>query len=461
MKDHNTQHIGGISAKLFVFPLWIIMAVLLSCIILLIIDVNRSSNDLFDLMERSGLYRLDVTNMQASNTIMSETGRTYILSPLDKNGSVNVGPLLTYANEVDSNRRAPRILERFKTYEVSGEVLSYVERAAELSEEMLDINRHAISLMASIYPLPPIPELSKIELIPLTPAEEAMSPQERETYARRLITEKEYLQLKFYINDNIDNCNNTLQNEFSAASAQTKAHVAKVRVLIWITIIAIILVFGLAFLFFYNIIIKPLIFYSKDISADRHITVKNAIFEMRQLAESFNGLLYNRNKLESVLRAAAENDALTGLPNRYSMRRDMINSGNFSGSVAVLLFDVNFLKKVNDTEGHLAGDTLLRNCASCIKECFGTENANNCYRIGGDEFVAILTDCGENDVKARIDRFAEMTADKKLTVSVGYSYTADSHSVSFENLMESADKNMYEHKRQIHEVYNTSKSDNS
>ena len=116
MIDSNKKHIGGISAKSFVFPLWVIMAVLLSGIIMLIIDVIRSSNDLFDLMERSGLYRLDATSMQASNTIMSETGRNYILSPLDKNGSVNVGPLLTYAKEVNSDRRAPQVLERFRTY---------------------------------------------------------------------------------------------------------------------------------------------------------------------------------------------------------------------------------------------------------------------------------------------------------------------------------------------------------
>ncbi len=458
MKKNSKKNIGGISAKAFVFPVWAVMVILLIGVVLLIIDSNRSNNDLFALMERSGAYQLDANSMQASTSIMAETGSSFVQTPVTNEG-INVGPLLTYAGEMDSDRRVQKVLERFRKYEVSPESLAYIEDAAKLSEQLLNTNLHAMSLTASVYELPPIPELSKIQFIPLTPEEEAMSPEERLALAHRLITAKEYAQLRFHINKNVEGCVNELQKEFSAVSAKTKKHVSKVRTLLWIAVIAIIFVLSFAFRFFYHSMIRPLIRYSNDISSDRRIEKSSSVFEMRQLASSFNDLLDNRNNLETVLRAAAENDPLTGLPNRYCLKRDMVNTIDGGCTVAILLFDVNFLKKVNDTEGHLAGDTLLRNAAMCISECFGTENAANCYRIGGDEFVALMKNCSEAEVKARVDKFTKLTNDRDVTVSVGYAYTDKTDAKSLEKLMEDADKRMYENKRRIHRTYNSKASD--
>lgn len=459
MENSDKQHIGGISAKAFVFPLWAVMTVLLASIVFLIIDVNKTSNQLFDLMERSGAYQLDAISMQASNTVMSETFGSYIQAPLNKDGEPNVGLLLTYAKELDADRSASSVLERFKQYKVSDEVFSYIENAAKLSDEISAVQMHAISLMSSVYKLPPIPELSKVTSVPLTPEEAAMPPEERVAYAKQLVLTYDYSQLRHNVAENVDNCNRTLQKEFSIASAKAKNHVATVRVLLWIAVALIILILGAAFRFLYISIIKPLIEYSGDISADRRIKRASGVFEMRQLSNSFNELLKNRNKLEAVLRAAAENDALTGLPNRYCLQRDMIKEENNGVAMAILLFDVNFLKKVNDTEGHLAGDNLLRTSADCIKNCFGEKDANNCYRIGGDEFVAVLSDCGEAEVRTKIDRFYAETKDKKITVSVGYAYTDNAENGSFDEMMAEADRNMYEHKRRIHEMYDAAESD--
>lgn len=174
---------------------------------------------------------------------------------------------------------------------------------------------------------------------------------------------------------------------------------------------------------------------------------------MWQLVTAFNRLWSNRNKLESILRAVAENDVLTGLPNRYCMQRDLLRNDVNGNTMAVLLFDVDFLKRVNDTEGHLAGDNLICATADCIKECFGTENACNCYRIGGDEFVVLMFGCDEAAVRTRIDRFKMILKDKNITVSVGYAYTDNADNNSFVELMEEADRSMYENKRYIHDIY--------
>ncbi len=52
--------------------------------------------------------------------------------------------------------------------------------------------------------------------------------------------------------------------------------------------------------------------------------------------------------------------------------------------------DINGLKCINDSLGHAAGDELICAAADCMKECF--QNYGNVYRIGGDEFVIIMTE---------------------------------------------------------------------
>ncbi|MBP5605181.1 MAG: GGDEF domain-containing protein, partial [Ruminiclostridium sp.] len=58
--------------------------------------------------------------------------------------------------------------------------------------------------------------------------------------------------------------------------------------------------------------------------------------------------------------------------------------------IGIVQFDVNNLKLINDSKGHEAGDLLIKNAADIINKSFGA--VGNCYRTGGDEFVAIITD---------------------------------------------------------------------
>ena len=116
--------------------------------------------------------------------------------------------------------------------------------------------------------------------------------------------------------------------------------------------------------------------------------------------------------------------------------------------LAVLLFDINFLKKTNDTEGHLAGDRLIRTAADCISSCFG----QNSFRFGGDEFAAVVMNCTPDTVEKMIDDFREAQKKKNVSVSVGYAYTRDSGKTTFRELMDEADRNMYKEKQMIHNM---------
>ena len=102
------------------------------------------------------------------------------------------------------------------------------------------------------------------------------------------------------------------------------------------------------------------------------------------------------------LRDRATKDALTGLGNLSSFREALSAiGGRRRGRWAVAMADVDGFKRVNDTHGHLVGDQILRQLATVMNTVLRAED--RMYRIGGDEFAAILYDVDE-DGAAEIGR---------------------------------------------------------
>ena len=458
MKKNAKTQKQGISANAIMMPLGIILAVLLVFIIILVFEVNRSSNELTDLMERFGVCQQETTNLQAGINTLTETANSFVQNPVSEDGEINVGPVMAFAQELERDRRGPQVAERFQDYDVSEEALEYIDHAAETSETMLETLTHVIALARSVYTLPPIPELSAIPEVELTKEELAMSDDERMGYARKLLQSQEYAQLRYSINEDTGSCTGILQQEFSTAVTRTRQHVATLRTVLWIVIFCIAVLLLFAYILLRAWVVWPLRRHAEEISHDENMTLLSGIREMRVLVIAYNALLKRRNKLEAILRSAAETDALTGLPNRYSLERYALETGDDSRPMAVLMFDVNFLKQVNDTKGHVAGDNLLRTAGKCILECFGSEGRDNCYRLGGDEFAAVLRGCSEEDVRDRIDRFELALERENISVSVGYAFTREANEDSIRELLREADKRMYKDKKHIHETVHDSEA---
>ena len=134
--------------------------------------------------------------------------------------------------------------------------------------------------------------------------------------------------------------------------------------------------------------------------------------------------LYNRNRLNSYMNEIAEShDAPTGL----------------------IFLDINGLKKVNDRDGHVAGDNLIRRAANTL---IGVFPENDIFRVGGDEFVTILRDITEENIKEYIEKLHKRARKNDVSFAVGYAMTNNSKDI--ERILREADANMYEDKRKFY-----------
>lgn len=100
----------------------------------------------------------------------------------------------------------------------------------------------------------------------------------------------------------------------------------------------------------------------------------------------------DKKRYQQRIEKQANNDFLTGLYNRMRCEHDLehyiLQTKEFGGEGALLYIDLDDFKHINDGLGHQYGDILLKNISDSLKNIPGVEN--NCYRMGGDEFIIIL-----------------------------------------------------------------------
>lgn len=447
---NTKKKIGGISANKLVIPIILILSILHIIIIISILKINRHSTQLSVTMQNSGKYTQEATSILGGSSLLSETASHYVLMPLTEGGDVNVSPLIAYAEELTRPRRGSQVLERFRNYDVEDDVMKLVEKAADSAEFMLNNQIHAISLIRTIHPFPEEGLLASIPKAELTEEELKMTDAEKLAEAKMLVLGSEYGQNKQAVSKNVSECTERLQQLAGMRSAEAGRRIMMYRILLWTVTALVIAILIYTFLSLYRHMMIPLNCFVKLITEGSLLDEDRGFREVRMVAHAYNDVLKRRDALDGILRSAAETDALTNLQNRYSFERYRMDLEDRGGAVAVLLFDINYLKKTNDTQGHAAGDRLIREAADCIAACFGDEGAGNCFRFGGDEFAAVVKNCTREKIRLMIDRFTEMEKEHGVSVSMGYAYTDDIGKKSFKQLLDEADRKMYVYKRRMH-----------
>lgn len=154
-------------------------------------------------------------------------------------------------------------------------------------------------------------------------------------------------------------------------------------------------------------------------------------------------------------------DTLTKCNSRIAMQNLLKELENDSGhSVALIYFDLNKFKEVNDTYGHDEGDKILCILAEVLLEVF--RKHAHVGRLGGDEFLAIGIDLTENEVlelcrcvEAKLaERSKELAYSYLISTSYGYAIRDKGSQLLLEEILAQADENMYRFKETRREVEN-------
>ncbi|MGQ0766635.1 MAG: PAS domain S-box protein [Gemmatimonadota bacterium] len=164
-----------------------------------------------------------------------------------------------------------------------------------------------------------------------------------------------------------------------------------------------------------------------------------------------------RKESEDALRRISVSDALTGLCNRRGfmmLAQQQLNiARQHVGHTILLYFDLNDFKPINDTWGHQAGDEALQEVARILEATF--RDSDVIGRLGGDEFVVLAVNCLDPTGAVLLDRFDHKLAERnargatpyRLSIGRGLARFEPDDPRSLAQLLESADRQLYEDKR--------------
>ena len=179
-----------------------------------------------------------------------------------------------------------------------------------------------------------------------------------------------------------------------------------------------------------------------------------------QVAELFANqvaiVLDNSRRVEQMEKQAIT-DELTGLYNRRAFaslaEKEVGRARRYQRPLALILFDIDHFKNVNDTHGHLMGDQVLRILTEKVTKT--TRSTDIVCRYGGEEFIVLMPEAGREEAMAMAERLREMVSGitvvapggtLSLTISLGMAEFEAGSDETLENLIHRADKAMYEAK---------------
>ncbi len=162
-----------------------------------------------------------------------------------------------------------------------------------------------------------------------------------------------------------------------------------------------------------------------------------------------------RDKIEHIM----SHDSMTGLYNRWYME-ELLNQYDQakSGNCVLIMGDLNGLKLVNDAFGHYEGDRFIRKIAMILKSCSGPRDV--VCRWGGDEFLILMPDAGDQDAEQLIERISarcKSESDERLQLSIALGYARkSSETQSIQTVLREAEQLTYRRKLMIEKSFRSS-----
>ena len=372
----------------------IMSAIILILSMLLLLTTYRANAGYDRMRESTAQYvewRRYASDLQEASDFLTEQVRCFVETG-------NRDYLDRYFEEAEVTRRRDTAVEMIHSYMGESEAYNTLLAALAESVELMEREYYAMRLTVAAYGYDAADYPEAVRQVELTAEDAALSAEKQDALARSMVFDDVYRGRKEAISQNARTCLTELAGEIDRRQEQTADHLNDIlswqQLLIFLSITITIFIL-LAMLL---LVISPLLHAVSFIRSNKPLPIKGSK-EFQFLAKTYN-LMYEANRVQKEhLAYEATHDNLTGIYNRngYNFIRDNTDWN----SCALLLFDLDKFKLVNDTYGHKMGDEVLIKTAACIKTAFRAQDY--VCRIGGDEFAVIMVnlDASSADVIRR------------------------------------------------------------
>ena len=163
-------------------------------------------------------------------------------------------------------------------------------------------------------------------------------------------------------------------------------------------------------------------------------------------------------RTQESLRIAATHDALTGIKNRMEilgiLKQELARSRRSGSPVGIIFLDIDHFKSINDSMGHLAGDSVLKIVS--LRLASAVRSYDQVGRYGGEEFLVVLPGCDLTNTETRAEELLRVVRDEPVvtsdgnrlvTVSIGIASSSSAELVEAQELLHCADLALYRAKR--------------
>lgn len=163
--------------------------------------------------------------------------------------------------------------------------------------------------------------------------------------------------------------------------------------------------------------------------------------DMLQIMGHFIISTIRRRNLFKRLHDMSFHDQLTEIGNRHAMHF-YISDMQQEKSIGVVYGDITGLKRVNDDEGHEAGDRLIVRAAESLRRVFGDYGV---FRIGGDELLALCSGIEQTELEERVERLRADMKENSVEIAIGVVWKPDG-TAGIDTLLKESEQQMYEEK---------------
>ena len=327
-----------------------------------------------------------------------------------------------YFNEAEITKRREHALEAMEERLPKSPALSALEEAMNSSLTLMETEYHAMMLVLSAQNDDAIPAALSGE--ELSKDEAALSPEEKMYRAQHLVHDEKYTIQKNKIRASLRKCIEALKTATHGTQNEMSKRVY--RNLVLMAFLIVIQSLGLISMLILTtrLGINPLLRAVDHIKKNQSLPIMGA-HEFRYLAGTYNKMYEAYQKSIDNLSYKASHDELTQVYNRAGY--DLIKRSIDTSTTALLLFDADKFKEINDNNGHDIGDKILIKLADTLKQNFRPDDY--IFRIGGDEFVVFMVHVNKDVkhlIKKKVSQINEELSDTadglpKISVSVGVS----------------------------------------